>query len=190
LAYYTPLKDLLYFLNRSSQFHSAANPDILALVTSPTTPNEKAKKGPKHWFTTLQITDASSWPQTSTVQIFRAHQIALPEAQVGDVILLRAFAVKSLNRHPTLVSADESAWCVWRWGTPIWGTKKGAFGELRAREETKGPAVERGEGEWREVEKLREWYTAKVQKELADREEGRVKTRSKDKGKEVADVDA
>jgi hypothetical protein len=79
---------------------------------------------------------------------------------------------------------------VWRWGTPIWGTKKGAFGELRAREETKGPAVERGEGEWREVEKLREWYTAKVQKELADREEGRVKTRSKDKGKEVADVDA
>lgn len=190
LAYYTPLKDLLYFLNRSSQFHSAANPDVIALVTSPTTPSEKAKKGPKHWFTTLQITDASSWPQTTTVQIFRAHQIALPEAQVGDVILLRAFAVKSLNRHPTLTSADESAWCVWRWGRPIWGAKRGAFGELRAREETKGPAVERGEGEWREVEKLRKWYAAKVQSELVEKEEGKVKTRSKDKGKAAADGDA
>ncbi|CAN9213771.1 unnamed protein product [Alternaria sp. RS040] len=190
LAYYTPLKDLLYFLNRSSQFYSAANPDIIALVTSPTTPSEKAKKGPKHWFTTLQITDASSWPQTTTVQIFRAHQTALPEAQVGDVILLRAFAVKSLNRHPTLTSADESAWCVWRWGRPIWGVKRGAFGELRAREETKGPAVERGEGEWREVEKLRKWYAAKVQSDLVEKEEGKVKTRSKDKGKAAADVDA
>ncbi|KAG9193268.1 hypothetical protein G6011_03303 [Alternaria panax] len=190
LAYYTPLKDLVYFINRSSQFHSAANPDTLALVTSPTTPSEKAKKGPKHWFTTLQVTDASSWPQTTTIQIFRVHQTALPEAQVGDVILLRAFAVKSLNRHPTLVSADESAWCVWRWGRPIWGAKRGAFGELRAREETKGPAVERGEGEWREVEKLRGWWLAKIQNELAEKEEGRVKTRSKDKGKEAANIDA
>ncbi|KAL1799128.1 hypothetical protein ACET3X_003165 [Alternaria dauci] len=189
LAYYTPLKDLPYFINRSSQFHSDANPDTLALVTSPTTPSQKAKKGPKHWFTTLHITDASTWPQTTTVQIFRPHQIALPEAQVGDVILLRAFAVKSLNRHPTLVSADESAWCVWRWGKPVWGAKRGAFGELRAREETKGPAVERGEGEWREVEKLRRWFSAKVQNQLAEKEEGRVKTRSKDKGKGAADVE-
>jgi hypothetical protein len=189
LAYYTPLKDLLYFLNRSSQFHSAANPDILALVTSPTTPSEKAKKGAKHWLTTLSVTDASIWPQTTTVQIFRAYQNALPEAQVGDVILLRAFAVKSLNRHPMLVSADESAWCVWRWGKPVWGAKRGAFGELRAREETKGPAVEKGVGEWREVERLRAWYTVKVQRELAEKEEARVRTRSKDKGKEV-DVDA
>jgi hypothetical protein len=188
LAYYTPLKDLLYFLNRSSQFHSAANPDILALVTSPTTPSEKAKKGPKHWFTSLQITDASSWPQTTTVQIFRPYQNALPEAQVGDVVLLRAFAVKSLNRHPMLVSADESAWCVWRWGKPIWGAKRGAFGELRAREETKGPAVEKGAGELREVEKLREWFVAKVQRELVEKEEARVHTRSKDKGKEAVDA--
>jgi hypothetical protein len=79
---------------------------------------------------------------------------------------------------------------VWRWGRPIWGAKRGAFGELRAREETKGPAVERGEGEWREVEKLRKWYAAKVQSELVEKEEGKVKTRSKDKGKAAADGDA
>lgn len=186
LAYYTPLKDLLYFLNRSSQFHSAANPDILALVTAPTTPAEKAKKGPKHWNTTLHVTDASSWPATTTVQCFRAYQDALPEAAVGDVILLRAFAVKSLNRHPTLVSADESAWCVWRWGKPVWGAKRGVFGELKAREEVKGPEVERGEGEWREVERLRKWFLGKVEQELQEKEESQVKTRSKDKAKGAA----
>ncbi|EMD92320.1 hypothetical protein COCC4DRAFT_162301 [Bipolaris maydis ATCC 48331] len=186
LSYYTPLKDLPYFLNRSSQFHSSANPDILALVTSATTANEKAKKGPKHWNTTLHITDASSWPATTTVQCFRAYREALPEAGVGDVVLLRAFAVKSLNRHPALVSADESAWCVWRWGELDWGAEKGAFGELKAREEVKGPEVERGEGEWREVERLRVWYEGKVKQELQDKEESQVKTRSRDKAKGTA----
>jgi hypothetical protein len=181
LAYYTPLKDLLYFLNRSSQFHSAANPDVLALVTSSTTAPERAKKGPKHWGTTLHITDASSWPGTPTsVQIFRAYQNALLEAQVGDVVLLRAFAVKSLNRQPMLVSADESSWCVWRYGKPLWGAKRGAWGELRAREEMRGPTVERGEGEWREVEKLRMWYAGRVRGELEEMGHG---TRSQDKGK-------
>ncbi|CAA9962931.1 Telo-bind multi-domain protein [Pyrenophora teres f. maculata] len=182
LAYYTPLKDLVYFLNRSSQFHSAANPDILALVTSPSTPPEKAKKGPKHWTTTFHITDVSVWPATTTtVQCFRAYETALPEVQVGDVVLLRAFAVKSLNRQPMLCSADESAWCVWRWGKPVWGAKRGAFGELRAREEVKGPSVERGEGEWREVEKLRMWFLDRVQRELREKEENGRKTRSRDK---------
>ncbi|EDU43890.1 Telo-bind domain containing protein [Pyrenophora tritici-repentis] len=184
LAYYTPLKDLVYFLNRSSQFHSAANPDVLALVTSPSTAPEKAKKGPKHWTTTFHITDASTWADTgttTTVQCFRAYETALPEVQVGDVVLLRAFAVKSLNRQPMLCSANESAWCVWRWGKPVWGAKRGAFGELRAREEVKGPSVERGEGEWREVEKLRMWFLDKVQQDLREKEESGRKTRSRDK---------
>lgn len=186
LAYYTPLKDLVFFLNRSSQFHSSTNPDVLALVTSATTPSEKAKKGPKHWNTMLHVTDVSSWPATTTVQCFRAYREALPEATVGDVILLRAFGVKSLNRHPTLVSADESAWCVWRWSKPAWGAKEGAFAELKAREEMRGPEVERGEGEWREVERLRDWFEAKVKQELQDKEESQVKTRSRDKVKGAA----
>ncbi|KAF2125470.1 hypothetical protein P153DRAFT_434518 [Dothidotthia symphoricarpi CBS 119687] len=162
LAYYTPLKDLVYFLNRSSQFHSSANPDILGLVTSATTPAAKAAKGPQHWNTTLHMTDLSTWPATTTVQIFRAYQTALPIAEQGDVVLLRAFSVKSLNRSATLISTDESSWCVWRYGKPVWGAKRGAFGETRAREEVKGPAVERGEGEWKEVERLRGWYVNTV----------------------------
>ncbi|KAF1918909.1 hypothetical protein BDU57DRAFT_468374 [Ampelomyces quisqualis] len=112
---------------------------------------------------------------------------ALPTANAGDVVLLRAFAVKSLNRHPTLTSAEESSWCVWRYIKPVWGAKRGAFGELRAREEVKGPVVERGEGEWREVEKLREWWVGKVKGEL----DGMVgaHTRSHDKKEERPEVE-
>ncbi|EAT81691.2 hypothetical protein SNOG_11192 [Parastagonospora nodorum SN15] len=67
-------------------------------------------------------------------------------ADTGDVVLLRAFAVKSLNRHPTLTSADESSWCVWRYAKPVWGAKRSAYGELRAREEVKGPGGGEGRG--------------------------------------------
>lgn len=181
LAYYTPIKDLVYFLNRSSQFHSSQNPDVLALVTSSTTSSQRATKGPRHWNTTLHITDLSTWPVTTTVNIFRAYQTALPHADAGDIILLRSFAVKSLNRHPTLISADESSWCVWRYGKPVWGVPRGPFGEVKARGETTGPEVESGEGEWKEVERLRNWYVSKIKSELAIKEKSQVKTRSKDK---------
>jgi hypothetical protein len=187
LAYYTPLDSLTYFLNRSSQFHTSSNPDVLALVTQGTTAPQRATKGRKDWTTTLHITDASSWPATTTVSIFRPYQSALPAADAGDIVLLRAFAVKSLNRHPTLTSADESSWCVWRYIKPVWGAKRGAFGELRAREEVKGPLVERGEGEWREVEKLRDWWVGKVKGEL----DGMVgtHTRSHDKKENAQEVE-
>ncbi|KAJ4346923.1 uncharacterized protein N0V89_010856 [Didymosphaeria variabile] len=183
IAYYTPLKDLLYFLNRSSKFHSAGSPDVLALVTSASTPPSRATKGPKHHTTSLHITDLSVYPSQTTVQIFRAYADALPVAEGGDVVLLRAFNVKSVNRHPCLVSADESAWCVWRYGKPHWGKKRGRFSEVRSREEVKGPAVERGEGEWGEVEKLRAWWTETVKREV---EEKARRTRSKDKQGEAS----
>ncbi|KAH4033724.1 hypothetical protein HBI68_199930 [Parastagonospora nodorum] len=180
LAYYTPLNALTYFLNRSSQFHTSSNPDVLALVTAGTTPPQRSTRGRKDWTTTLHITDISTYPATTTVNIFRPYQNALPAADTGDVVLLRAFAVKSLNRHPTLTSADESSWCVWRYAKPVWGAKRSAYGELRAREEVKGPVVERGEGEWREVEKIRGWFLGRVKGEL----EGKVHTRSQDRKEE------
>jgi hypothetical protein len=189
LAYYTPLRDLIYFLNRSSQFHSSANPDMLALCTSASTAPDKAKKGPRHWTTSLSITDLSIWPEVRAVQCFRAYQNALPVAQPGDVVLLRAFKVESRRREPLLRSADESSWCVWRYGKPVWGKKGGRFGELRAREEVKGPVVERGAGEWTEVEKLRNWYTGVVKQELErqaeERDKNRRELRSSSKAVEV-----
>jgi hypothetical protein len=182
LAYYTPLNSLTYFLNRSSQFHTASNPDVLALVTSGTTSAQRATKGRKDWTTSLHITDVSSYPATTTVNLFRAYQTALPVAETGDVILLRAFAVKSLNRHPTLTSADESSWCVWRYKKPVWGVKRIPFGEVQAREEVRGPVVERGEGEWKEVERLRNWFLGGIKRELEEAQDKKRHTRSQDKG--------
>jgi hypothetical protein len=189
LAYYTPLRDLIYFLNRSSQFHSSTNPDILALCTSPSISPSKANKGPRHWTTTLHITDLSIWPQTRTVQCFRAYATALPAAEAGDVVLLSKFKIESRLRVPLLRSVDESSWCVWRYGKPVWGKKGGKWGELRAREEVKGPVVERGVGEWAEVENLRAWYVGIVKGELerlaAQRESGGRELRSSSKAVEV-----
>ncbi|KAJ4988641.1 3-dehydroshikimate dehydratase [Stagonosporopsis vannaccii] len=166
LAYYTPLRDLPFFLNRSSQFHSGASPDVLALVVSSTTTPVRAKKGPRDYSTTLHVTDPSVYPASRTVTVFRPHATALPEAEKGDVVLLRAFTVLSLKGRPALRSADDSAWCVWRFGKQVWGRKKGVFGELRAREEVKGPQVERGEGEWAEVGRVRGWWTGVVRAEV------------------------
>ncbi|KAF1363501.1 hypothetical protein EJ07DRAFT_103497 [Lizonia empirigonia] len=171
LAYYTPLRDLIYFLNRSSQFHSSANPDVLALCTTASRTPERAKNRPRHWSTTLHITDLSTYPATTTVNVFRPYQNALPVAEAGDIVLLRAFKVESRKREPVLKSADESSWCVWRYGKPVWGAKKGKWAELRAREEVKGPVVERGEGEWTEVAKLRKWFVDKVRAEMEGNKE-------------------
>lgn len=104
-------------------------------------------------------------------------------AEAGDVVLLRSFAVQSRNREPMLTSADESAWCVWRYGKPCWGSKKGKWGELREREEVLGPQLERGEGEWTEVEKLRGWWLATVKENLErERAKGEVKRKTRTKG--------
>lgn len=76
---------------------------------------------------------------------------------------------------------------MWRYAKPVWGAKRGAFGEVRAREEVKGPVVERGEGEWREVEKIRGWFVGKAKGEL----EEKVHTRSQDRreGQEMVEVE-
>ncbi|KAF1996424.1 hypothetical protein P154DRAFT_623196 [Amniculicola lignicola CBS 123094] len=182
ISYYTPLKDLTFFLNRSSQHHGGSNPDILALVTKSTTLPKRAEKGPRHYNTTLHITDLSSHPSTTTVQIFRPFASALPVAETGDVILLRRFSVKSLNRKAMLISGEESSWCVWRWGKPLWGKKSGGFGEVRGREEVRGPPVECGEGEWAEVERLRGWWRDVVVRERGgEGEDVGVETGSKGK---------
>lgn len=172
LAYYTPLHDLHFFLNRSSTYHSASHPDTLTLVTTPSSPPVKAKKGPRHYSTTFSITDASIFPATRSTSVFRPYASALPVCEKGDVVLLRGFEVRSEKGTPVLRSGDESAWCVWRYGKPVWGTKRGKFGEVRAREEVKGPVVERGEGEWGEVARLREWWVGSVRGVVEGEREG------------------
>lgn len=81
---------------------------------------------------------------------------------------MRNFRVRSSNRKSVLASGEESAWCVWRWGKDVkrvnvWGLSKKdresvVIKMLRKRAEVRGPCVECGEAEEKEVEKLRAWW--------------------------------
>jgi hypothetical protein len=161
LSYYTPLRDLRYFLNRSTTFHSpSSHPDILALCTTSSTPPTRSPSGPRDYHTTISLTDPSIYPSTRLATFFRPRAAALPVADAGDVVLCRAMSVRSRGGKEEVRSGEESGWVVWRYGRDCWGVRKGdgAFGEVRAREETRGPVVERGEGEWGEVGRLRAWF--------------------------------
>ncbi|KAK5201318.1 hypothetical protein LTR16_003090, partial [Cryomyces antarcticus] len=125
------------------------------------------------------------------VQIFRPWKASLPTAAVGDAVLLRNFAVKSRHHEPFLLSAESSAWCVWRYNSthdngdaregsaggghggaqgpkPVSARKasgecKGTAG--RAVEECKGPPVEVGESERERIAALRRWWEVDGQRD-------------------------
>ncbi|KAF2492239.1 hypothetical protein BU16DRAFT_620641 [Lophium mytilinum] len=157
LSYYTPLSKLNTYLNISSQ--SLDNSlDVLVIVTRDASPAERAKKGPRDFSTVFHITDASIHPNAIQVQIFRPYRAAVPTAQAGDVVLLRNFAVKSHKGKEQLLSLEDSAWRVWRFGKPLWGMKKGQHGEIEAREECSGPPAEVGDEERGQVEVFRTWW--------------------------------
>lgn len=145
LSYYTPLSRLEQYLNQksSSDTHTL---DIFAVVTLVTAPPSQAKAGPKDWSTIFRVTDPSVSPSGARVQVFRPYKSALPEAAVGDVILLRNFAVKSRKGQCYLLSADASAWLVWR--------SSGA----ETRQECRGPPVEIGADEHAHAVTLKRWW--------------------------------
>lgn len=173
-AYYTPLSNLHEKLNPSSQPGVDSTIDVLAVVTDDTKGPERAKGGPRDYFTIFKIVDSSSFASQAftTVEVFRPWRATLPVAQVGDIVLLRSFAVKSRKRQPYLLSTDASAWTVWRFGENETAKRPGSAGSARrtsrrssvidvgAREETKGPPVELGEGERQHVKELRAWWLA------------------------------
>lgn len=53
---------------------------------------ERAKAGPKDYKLVVRIVD-SSQPSGVTMLLFRPYREALPEVDVGDVVMLRAFKV-------------------------------------------------------------------------------------------------
>ncbi|GAB7360753.1 hypothetical protein MBLNU230_g0627t1 [Neophaeotheca triangularis] len=176
-SYYTPLTNLDRYLNTQSQTSTnSTHPlDILAIVTTNSKPAERAKSGPRDYYTLLTITDPSltttkistNEHQERRVEIFRPWKATLPFAEAGDVVLLRGFQVKSRKRTAYLLSTDASAWCVWRFGEV---ERVGGEGGVRARrrrssqggfgvrEEVKGPPVEFGDGERGRVDVLRAWW--------------------------------
>ncbi|KAM3417505.1 hypothetical protein BST61_g5746 [Cercospora zeina] len=171
-AYYTPLSNLHEKLNPSSQPGVDNTIDILAVVVDDTKAPERAKGGPRDFFTILKIADPSSSTPTkmadSRVEVFRPWHATLPVAQKGDVVLLRGFGVKSRKRRPYLLSTDASAWLVWRFGedaqrpgsagSPKRSRRRGSLVGLGVKEEVKGPPVELGSEERQRAKELREWW--------------------------------
>ena len=163
LSYFTPLARLDSLLNPSlsQQAYGATNTvDVFAVVTDSTTDPARAKSGPKDYYTIFRITDASLSPQTTRVEVFRPFKNTLPAAKEGDVMLLRAFAVKSRNRQPYLISSDASAWCVFTQPSdkikPVWARKAGE--EDAVGEKVSGPPVEFGQEERDHARDLRAWW--------------------------------
>ena len=175
LSYFTPLSRLDSLLNPSlsqQAFGSANTVDVFAVVTDSTTDPVRAKSGPRDYYTIFRVTDASLSPQTTRVEVFRPFKNTLPAAKGGVVILLRAFAVKSRNRQPYLISTDASAWCVFTQPSdktkPEWARKAG---EEKDAEKMSGPPVEFGQEERDHANDLRAWWEH-VRHEKANGNEG------------------
>ncbi|KJX98330.1 hypothetical protein TI39_contig417g00002 [Zymoseptoria brevis] len=167
IGYYHPLSALPQKLNPSSQSYADNTLDVLAVVSTATSNAERAKSGPRDYYTTFRVWDPSlskSSTDSILVEVFRPWHATLPVAEVGDGILLRGFAVKSRKRNPYLLSTDASGWCVWRYGEDGSGGEKqgrtrSSFGAVGgAREEVKGPPVEVGKEERKRVEELRDGW--------------------------------
>ncbi|KAK0947749.1 hypothetical protein LTR29_001006 [Friedmanniomyces endolithicus] len=170
LGYFTTLARLEEKLNATSQDALGMNTvDVLAVVTDSTKAPERAKGGPRDYYTVMRIADASQPSNSnSRVEVFRPWKAVLPVADVGDVVLLRAFSVKSRKRQAYLLSTDASSWCVWRYGDtklneanegkPVWARKSVDGRPDGRREEIKGPPIELGEEERRHAGALREWW--------------------------------
>lgn len=169
-AYFTPLSRLEQYLNPSSQLsYGTQTVDVFAVVTAHTTEPARAKGGPRDYYTILRIADSTiSLTSDVRVEMFRPWKATLPVAGVGDVVLLRAFAIKSRRRRAYLLSTDASAWCVWRHEEasiedgkrkkPIWAQTAGEQSQRVTREEINGPPVEFGDAERRHAHELRLWW--------------------------------
>ncbi|KAK5733730.1 hypothetical protein LTR17_009434 [Elasticomyces elasticus] len=172
LAYFTPLARLEGKLNSPTQEGPNNTVDVLVVVTDSTKAPDRAKGGPRDYYTILRVADLSQAENDNVrVEVFRPWKATLPIANVGDVILLRAFSVKSRKREAYLLSTDASAWCVWRYGDaaatvengnrPVWARKSLDGRAEGMHEEIKGPPVELGDEERRHASVLREWWVSK-----------------------------
>jgi hypothetical protein len=124
LSYFTPLAGLHQHLNQQSSLI-----DIVAICTTATKTAERAKSGPKDYYTSFRIVDQPLHEYNTAsqdteggkvkdvkVEVFRPFRQSLPKASPGDVVLLRGFVVRSRNHKNYLLSTAASGWCVWRYG--------------------------------------------------------------------------
>lgn len=195
LSYFTPLAGLHQHLNQQSSLI-----DIVAICTTATSTAERAKSGPKDYYTTFRVVDQplheyhttlqDEGPKDVRVEIFRPFKQSLPTASPGDVVLLRGFVVRSRNHKNYLLSTAASGWCVWRYGAPpstldyegegqeddrpVWARKGTSQrdSEDGVREEVTGPPVEIGDEEREKVTMIRTWWEALQEGNKDEEEEG------------------
>lgn len=159
-AYFMPLSNL------NEKLNSPEKADVLAVVVDETQAPERAKGGQRDYYTIFHISDPSlEQDESIRVEVYRPWHANLPVAQIGDVVLLRGFSVKSRKRKTYLFSADTSAWCAWRYADaegdsekPAWARKKRAVSFSGMKEEVKGPPVELGDEERGHAAELRAWW--------------------------------
>ncbi|PNS21147.1 Protection of telomeres protein 1 [Sphaceloma murrayae] len=181
LSYFTPLSNLDLHLAQPN-----AKVDVLAVATKSSDEVKRAKKGPRDWFSVLSVTDPDIWDangksardeisgketnpvkgsnvasrDTVTVEVYRPWKASLPLVDGGDVVLLRAFHVRSRDRRTYLLSGEESAWCVFKEGEAgVSGWKR------RMKEEVRGPPLEIGREERERAEELKGWWELVVRAE-------------------------
>ncbi|PBP27629.1 3-dehydroshikimate dehydratase [Diplocarpon rosae] len=150
LTQFSTLKVLKFQINKKL--------DFLAMVTTAPPDPVRAKKGPRQYQITFNITDPSIAPaHVVEVQVFRPYKAALPMVEPGDGILLRNFQVMSVQSRGgfALRSTQDEA--------SSWAVFKRHNGEVDVR----GPPVEYGDGEKNHVAQLKSWYEALDETALA-----------------------
>ncbi|KIW44264.1 uncharacterized protein PV06_05286 [Exophiala oligosperma] len=141
-AYYPPLASLDEHFNHLV--------DVIGVCVDDSFQPERAKSGPREYFTTLRVADSSCKQDGVNVRVFRPVKTALPNTRRGDVVLLRDFKSQTLNRKFMLLSTDTSSWAVFC----------STEGETSRRFEVlvTGPPVEYGSTEEDYVALLRSWW--------------------------------
>ena len=128
--------------------------DVFVIVADNTSKPVRSKGGPRDHHVVFKITDQSIYPTLVEVQCFRPYARSLPVADVGDVILLREFVVKTRHHSCFLLSAGSSGWAVWRYGK----RKQDGGNPDEAGIERAGPPVELADEEQKRAAMLRQWF--------------------------------
>ena len=146
-SYYTSLPNLDEYYDQQV--------DILAVCTADSGAPLRSKSGPRDYSITLHLADSFlDGAATVTAQLFRPHKSALPLLVRGDVVLLRAFRVRSQKRKMMLLSTDSSAWAVFSASDA--SVKNAEHQGLRI--DVAGPPIEHGPEEYAYAQGLMEWW--------------------------------
>lgn len=145
-------------LNALNEYYNQLVDVTAACVVDSVTP-ERAKFGPKDFFTTIFLADPSIQDPgtTITAQIFRPRKTALPTVSRGDIVLLRRFKVQTQSHKPILLSTDESAWAVYKID-PSSGKNGPADTTVTEPPIVSGPPIEYGPFEGDNATRLLQWW--------------------------------